>query len=84
MYWRTFSNTSSNVMKIVTDKNGAKFRQKYCNIYGHVYGNPWRLVVTRSIKAQEIPKTKIGNSESRAHSYILTAWNIKNWFPKYC
>ena len=25
MYWTTFSNTSVNVLKIVTNKNGAKF-----------------------------------------------------------
>ena len=25
MYWTTFTNTSSNVLKIVTTKNGAKF-----------------------------------------------------------
>ena len=25
MYWSTFSNTSGNVLKIVTNKNGAKF-----------------------------------------------------------
>ena len=25
MYWTTFSNTSGNVLKVVTNKNGAKF-----------------------------------------------------------
>ena len=63
MYWTTSSNTSGNVLKIVTNKNDAKFPEKYGNMYGNAYGNPWLPVVTRSIKAQEIPKGQIDNSE---------------------
>ena len=32
-------------------------------MYGNAYGNPWQLVITRSIKAQETPKAQISNSE---------------------
>ena len=59
MYWTTSSNTSGNVLKIVTDKNDAKFPEKY----GNMYGNPWLPVVTRSMKAKEILKGQIDNSE---------------------
>ena len=41
MYWGTFSNTSGNELKIVTNKNGTKFPKKYGNMYGNAYGNPW-------------------------------------------
>ena len=30
MFWKTFSNTSSNMLKIVTDKNGANILIKVC------------------------------------------------------
>ena len=40
MYWKIFSKTSGNVLKIVTKKNFAKFPQKYVNVYGNTYGNP--------------------------------------------
>ena len=39
MYWRTFSNSSGNVLKIVSNKNGAKFPYKYGNIYGNTDGS---------------------------------------------
>ena len=41
IYWATFSNTSGNMLKIITNKNGAKFPEKYSNMYGKAYGNPW-------------------------------------------
>ena len=41
LYWRTFSNTTGNVLKIVTDKKGAKFPKKYGNLYGNTCGNRW-------------------------------------------
>ena len=41
MYWTTFSNTSGNVSKIVTNKNGAKFPLKYDDMYGNAHFNLW-------------------------------------------
>ena len=41
MYWTTFSNTSGNVLKIVTNKNDANFTKKYGSMYGNANGNPW-------------------------------------------
>ena len=41
MYWYRVSNISGNVLKIVIDKNVAKFRKSYGNMYGNGYGNRW-------------------------------------------
>ena len=53
-----FSNTSGNMLRIITNKNGAKVLWKYGNMYGNGYSNPWESVVTRSIKVREIPKAQ--------------------------
>ena len=51
------------MLRIITNKNGAKVLWKYGNMYGNGYSNPWEYVVTRSIKVREIPKAQIDNTE---------------------
>lgn len=41
MYLRAFSNTSGNILKIVTVEHGAKLPQKYGHILDNPYGNEW-------------------------------------------
>ena len=59
----TFCNTSGNVLKIVTKNMVQNVLKKCGNMYGNANGKPKYSVVTLSIKAQEIPKGQIDNSE---------------------
>ena len=77
MHWTAFINTSGNVLKIVTNKNGAKCPEKYGNMNGikcmATRDNSF-YKSTRDIKQPNCQLwTNIG-----AHSYILTVENIKN------
>ena len=40
MYWTIFSNASGNVLRIITNKNSARYPQKCGDMYGNAYGKP--------------------------------------------
>ena len=56
MYCKKFSNTSGNVLKVVTNKDCVKFSEWYGNMYCKAHGNLRQPVVMRSMKAQEMPE----------------------------
>ena len=41
IYCSRVNNSSGNALKIVTNKNGAKFPEKYGNMYANADSNPW-------------------------------------------
>ena len=74
MYWRTFSNSSGNVLKIVSNKNGTKFPYKYGNIYGNTDGSVFykRIRDTKKLKLVNL------NEPVSAYSYILACRSLNS------